>query len=75
MVAKVLSLNNLSWQRSDSHLHCQMMEERATVLFLSEVMHRKSHTCHFFLFFIFSAIFAGPQFFEIQKFFSLVNMI
>ena len=53
IVAKVLSLNNLSWQRSDSYLHCQMMEERATVFFLSSIMHRKSHTCHFFCFLFF----------------------
>ena len=51
MVANVLNLNNLSWQRSDSHLHCQMMEERATVLFLIEIMHRKVIHVIFVIFF------------------------
>ena len=70
MVAKVLNLDNLSWQRQ--RFASSMMEERATVLFLSAIMHRK--VIHV-IFVIFSAMFAGPQTVEISKFCYFVNVM
>ena len=63
---KVLALNNLD---RDHHLHCRMMEGKFGLLFCSEANHAlESHTSQFFLLHFFFAIFAGPQFVEIQKF-------
>ena len=62
---KFLDLNNLD---RDHHLHCRMMEGKCGLLFCSEAKHAlESHTCQFSFTFFF-AIFAGPQFVEIQKF-------
>ena len=49
-------------------MHCPTMEEKAwdTTLFLSAIMHNMQVIHDDF--FVFSAIFAGPRFVEIQKF-------
>ena len=48
------------------------MEERATVLFVSAIMHQK--VIHV-IFVIFCDMFAGPQTVEIKKFCYLVNVM
>ena len=66
----------------EGHLHCRTLKSQvpsssrliwedrraswATVLFLGAIMHR--NVIHSFIVFLFSAIFAGPRFVEIQKF-------
>ena len=61
MVAKFLDFNNISWQRWPFALS----NDGRNVWVISGVMDRKFIHVHFFFF---SAIFAGPQFVEIQKF-------
>ena len=61
MVAKFLDFNNISWQRCPFAL----ANDGRNVWAISGVMDRKFIHVHFFFF---SAIFAGPQFVEIQKF-------
>ena len=59
-----ISRSQLPFLDRDGHLHCRTMEKTwATVLFLSEIMHRKVKQVNFFRFLI--SLFAGPRFFEV----------
>ena len=76
MVAKVLNLNNLSWQRQPFALSNDGRKGYSFVLECNNciiIMHRKSHSCNFCHFF--PATFAGPQAVEIKKFCYLVDVM
>ena len=64
MVAKLLNLNNLSWQRRPFALSSDGRKVWATVLFPSAIMKRKVVLVNFSFF---SAKFTGARFVEIQE--------
>ena len=71
MVAKVLNLNSLSWQRQPFALS---NNGRKGYSFVPECNHAQEKSYMSFLSF-FSAMFAVPQTVEIKKFCYLVNMM
>ena len=64
VVTKFLDLDR------DGHLHCRTMEKKSMDYRFAPEYNRaqRLRRCQFFFRFLFSAIFAGSRFFEVQKF-------